>query len=66
MESEPVATFKVVFDDLPEDIKHHIFLLIGSGITCLILTNIMLISQLLYFYISKIKSTSRTQIYDQV
>lgn len=66
MESEPVATFKVIFDDLPEETKHHILLLISTGITCLILTNIMLISQLLYFYISKIKSTSRTRIYDEI
>lgn len=58
MEKEPLATIKVIFDELPDDIKHHTHLLISTGITCLILTNIMLISQLLYFYVSKVRSRS--------
>lgn len=55
-EEEPLAIIKVKFDELPQDIKQHMYLLIATGITCLVLTNIMLISQLIYFYYSNIRS----------
>lgn len=60
---EPLAVIKVIFDELPDDIKYYIHLLIGTGVTCLVLTNIMLLSQLVYFYYSKIRLNKNNDIY---
>lgn len=65
-ENNPMVTIKLKFEELPNDIKHEINLLVGLGITCLFLLNIMLFSKMLYFYCSKIKSNSRIINYDWV
>lgn len=66
IDEEPLAVIKVKFDELPDNVKHNMYLLIGVGITYLILTNVMLLSQLLYFYYSKIKNISDNRHYEPV
>lgn len=64
---EPLAVIKVTFDELPEDIKHNIYLFLGAGISCLILTNIMIISKLLHFCYSTFnRNLQRNHNYEQV
>ena len=65
-EQDPLAVIKVTFDELPEDIKYNIHLFMGTAITCLILTNIMLLSKLIKFYYFTFNSNRRTNAYEPV
>ena len=58
-EQDPLAVIKVTFDELPSDVKQQINVFLGAGVTCLILTNIMLISQLIKFYYNTFNSKRR-------
>lgn len=53
---QPLATIKVEFEDLSDNMKSNINLLMISFIIWFILTNIMLFSQILYFSYSNIKN----------
>lgn len=65
-EQDPLAVIKVTFDELPEDVKHNISVFMGTAITCLILTNIMLISKLIKFYYYTFNSKRRINGYEPV
>lgn len=65
-EQDPLAVIKVTFDELPEDVKHNVSVFMGAAITCLILTNILLISKLLKFYYNTFNSNRRINGYEPV
>lgn len=61
--TDPLAIIKVTFDDLPEEFKSKLYIFMGAGLTCLILTNIILIHKILDFYYSKFKFFNRRSSY---
>jgi hypothetical protein len=65
-DQDPLAVIKVTFDELPEDIKQQINVFLGAGVTCLILTNIMLISKLIKFYYYTFNSRRQINGYEPV
>lgn len=65
-EQDPLAVIKVTFDELPPDVKQQIHIFLGAGVTCLILTNIMLISKLIKFYYNSFNSRRQLNGYEPV
>lgn len=52
IQEEPLAVIKIKFDEMPDNLN----LFIGTGVLCLILINVFLVSQIICFYYSCIKS----------
>ncbi len=65
-EQDPLAVIKVTFDELPDDVKQQINVFLGAGVTCLILTNILLISKLLKFYYNTFNFNRQRNSYEPV
>lgn len=41
-EADPLAVIKVTFEDVPDEFKDKLYIFFGTGMTCLILLNIIL------------------------
>lgn len=65
-DQDPLAVIKVTFDELPNDVKQQINVFLGAGVTCLILTNILLISKLLKFYYNTFNFNRHRNSYEPV
>ena len=65
-DQDPLAVIKVTFDELPNDVKQQISVFLGAGVTCLILTNVLLISKLLKFYYNTFNFNRQRNSYEPV
>lgn len=65
-DQDPLAVIKVTFDELPNDVKQQINVFLGAGVTCLILTNVLLISKLLKFYYNTFNFNRQRNSYEPV
>jgi hypothetical protein len=57
-EADSLTIIKVTFEDVPDEFKDKLYILFGTGLTCLILLNIILSGYILENFYNKVRYLS--------